>query len=176
MKMIGRMSAGLVVVPATGWFLYLLVFKADATVQSALLAFVGMITAAIFTHRSTKRREVEARHFDAKSKGYGSIVALISEMVATTALGQEPLSNQRLMKSIIEFKKVLLVWSDNEVIQAWENFEKNAASSSGENALLLMDDLLRAMRKDLGRDDSRLPRGALVATMLTAEDRAKLRL
>jgi len=37
--------------------------------------------------------------------------------------------------------------------------------------MLRLDDILRAMRSDLGHDDSALPRGKLVSLILVAEER-----
>ena len=41
------------------------------------------------------------------------------------------------------------------------------------SALMLWDDLLRVMRKDLGKDDSQLERGELVSEILKAGEKHK---
>ena len=51
------------------WFVYALT-QAEPEVQSGILAVVGSISVAIWSHRSAKKREIEARHFAEKRAAY----------------------------------------------------------------------------------------------------------
>ena len=163
--------AAVVLVPGFGWFVYTF-FKADAGFQSAILALIGTVAAGIFAHISAKRREAESRHFEAKRKGYMELINLMMDMVVSTKTNARGPSNKTLLKKMVEFKKVLLIWSDADVIKAWDRFERCAGNLSDPEATFeIWDDLLRAMRKDLGKEDSRLAKGELLALILTAEDK-----
>ena len=163
--------AAVFLVPGFGWFIYAF-FKADAGFQSAILALIGTGAAGIFAHISAKRREAESRHFEAKRQGYMELINLMMDMVVSKKTNARGPSNKTLLKKMIEFKKVLLVWSDADVIKAWDRFERCASNSTDPEATFeIWDDLLRAMRKDLGKEDSRLDKGELMALILVAEDK-----
>ena len=61
---------GILVVTAAagGWFLYSF-FKAEAAIQSGILALIGVAASAIMAHWSAKKREIEARHFAEEARG-----------------------------------------------------------------------------------------------------------
>ena len=153
------------------WFVYAL-SRAEVGIQSAVLALIGVASSAIFAHLSAKKREIEARHFADKREGYKELVDLVFDLMTATKIGKKPPPQQHLMKKILEFKKMLLTWADADFIAAWEKIEQGFELDLAKDpvaALLVWDDLLRAMRKDLGKNDVLLPRGALVSVLLDAE-------
>ena len=81
----------------------------------------------------------------------------------------------KLEKGMLDFKKELMVWGNHEVLQAYRIYEESASDkSSSVDILLTTDELLRAIRKDLGHDDSQLKSGELIAMLIIERDREKL--
>ena len=159
-----------------GWFIYTFL-QADAEYQSGILALIGVVAAGIIAAMSAKKRERDARHFDEKRKGYTEFVDTFMEFFLATQLGKSPPSIAQLAQSFVEFKKLLLIWADADVIKMWNKVESEFAIPNQDPILVLvrLDELLRMMRKDLGKDDSQLEKGELVALMLKAEEKHKVR-
>lgn len=160
------------------WFLYAL-FHASAAIQSGVIAGIGVVTAGIVSHRYATRREIAARHFEKKREAYTGLIDLTFEMLMADKLRKKAPSDQQLLSKIAKFKKDLLTWADADVIETWMEVEaSNLDDLSDENpaqGLLVWDKLLRAMRKDLGKDDSKLAEGDLVALFLNTEGKADLK-
>ncbi len=65
----------------------------------------------------------------------------------------------------ITFTRDLIVWGSPNVIKAYENF-KLGSLTSGTNAVLLVDDILREIRSDLGNSNRGIKRGDLIKLFL----------
>lgn len=167
----------LVGVALFGWFVYAL-WQADVRFQSGVLAVIGVTTAALIAHQSANKREVNARHFSEKRQAYVQFADMVYDLMMSTKTGKRPPNDQQLMKKIIEFKKMLMLWADSDLILAWQKIEDHADDKDLGNdphkAVLMWDDLLRALRKDLGKNDWRLARGRLAATVLNVEGRKEV--
>ena len=158
-----------------GWFIYALIHAGPA-VQSGILAIIGTFTAGILANNSAKKREIEARHFNEKREGYTAFVSTIIETLLAEKLGRNPPSTRQLLEKVIQYKKMLLIWGDADVIKMWNKFEIMGIDNTDNNATLMVwDELLREMRKDLGKDNSQLRKGELVSLILTPEDKDKVK-
>ena len=69
-----------------------------------------------------------------------------------------------------EFKRNLVTWADADVIKTWLQIE-NGLPEDPDEAVALLDKLLRTMRKDLGKNDSELETGELVALLMSPKER-----
>ena len=66
------------------------------------------------------------------------------------------------------------MWGGPEFIEAWNHYElKVDENLSSEGHILEMEKVLRAVRKDLGHNDSTLEFGNLSALLLVAKDKKK---
>ena len=176
-QIIGASLVALVVLGLSGWFIFALA-QTGVGFQSGVLGLIGVATAGIMAHRSATRRDIAARHFETKRAAYTGFIDLTFEMIMADKLNKKTLTEQELMSKIVNFKKDLLTWADADVIKTWmdievSNLEKPSEDNPAET-LLVWDRLLRAIRKDLGKDDSKLKAGDLVALFLNAEGRSDL--
>ena len=64
----------------------------------------------------------------------------------------------------VSFTRDLIVWGNPSVIKAYERFRRGSSSEVG--VLLLLDDILREIRKDLGNSNWGIKRGDLVKLFL----------
>lgn len=160
-----------VLIVAGGWFLNSF-YKADPANQSAILALIGVVGAEIIAHLSAKKREIEARHFSDKRAGYTAFISLLLSTFTAVKAGKN-IPQKELNKKMMEFKQILLIWSDAEVISTWDEFENNLINPPADpaDALLPMGRIIMSMRKDLGKDDSQLTDGDLVSLLLIPEDK-----
>ena len=153
-------------------------WNADPNVRSALVAAIGMFAVGIWSHRQIKKREIEARHFVDKRDAYMKFMDLFFDVMKGQRL-KRPTRGSKLVDDLATIKKYLMVWAGSEMLDAWQKFEAEAESSASSSdptdALLSFDNLLRAIRKDLGHNDTLLAPGSLISMILKSEDKTKLR-
>ena len=165
-----------IVVAAVIMFVVLVVglWNADPNVRSALLAAIGMFLVGIWSHRQIKKREIDARHFVHKRDAYMQFMDLFFKLMRGQRL-KKTTKDSQLVDSLSTIKKHLMIWSGPEMLDAWEKFEdetqESVSNPDPKDVLVRFDNLLRAIRKDLGHDDTLLAPGALVSMILKSEDK-----
>ena len=169
-----RVIVGMLVIVAAISIVGVLVWSlrgADANTRSGVIGFIGMISVALFTHYQTKKREISARHFSDKREGYIKFVDLFFDLTQS-AKANDRMPQKDLVEKLLPFKKALIIWGGPEILGLWNSFEAKANDKqSPEEMMRMLEDILRAIRSDLGHDDSALPYGSLVALILVAEDK-----
>ena len=131
--------------------------------------------AAIIAHLSAKKREIQARLFHEKRNGYKALVDTIAGLMTAPSLGKKRPNDRQIAQKMIEIKKMLMVWADASIIEAWQAMEAAGDSrDEPERMLLHWDGVLRAIRRDLGMSDSQLRAGTLATLLIRASDREKL--
>ena len=169
---------GVVVVATTGlivWFVYALL-QAPASVQSPVIAGAIAAAAAIAANYLAKRREIAARHFDDKRQLFRTFMdVLFGAMMSSIKKGAK--RQQALpMDKLLEIKKLLMIWASAETIKAWsESMEVDRPLDETDiETLIRHERFLRAMRKDLGHNDSALADGELIQLIIRGDDKKKL--
>ena len=115
----------------------------------AIAGLIVTISVAAYAHYATKTREIEARHFQDKRKAYMGFVDLFYDLAKEPAISED-----ELMTRMLQMKKSILIWASPGMVEAWNAFEDGLAA--GDPAVFpdILDDILRAVRKELGHDDS----------------------
>lgn len=57
----------------------------------------------------------------------------------------------------------MVVWGDDEVIQAWATFKKSSDEGAGIQSVIAMEDVLFAIRRSMGHSNKALGRGDLLS-------------
>lgn len=170
-------AAILTVVVFVAWLLWVFVTNinaADSSIKAGLIGIFGALSVGGVAHYQTKKREIVARHFENKREGYTHVINLIFDIIRSVKKGEE-LGEDNILKKIIPFKKALIVWGSPEIIEAWNRFEQiSEKDPSSEMMFEEMENILRAIRKDLGHDDSQLTFGSITKLLIIAEDKEKL--
>ncbi len=174
---------------ATGvFFLFIYFFvNASSDVKAGVIAFSAAVIATLFSHRQTKKREIDARHFEEKRTAYLKFVEIMFETFKDAKIDDDKKakrierkkekSEQQLLSAMIDFTKGLVVGGDPEMVKAWIEFSSYADENSDEpgGMMLATEKLLRAIRKDLGHDDSLLPAGQLLMLILDTDGKRTIR-
>jgi hypothetical protein len=163
-------------------FIWLIIafIRSSFEVQAGILSFIGTVCIATYNHVQTKKREIEARHFNQKRETYMHYINLLFGLIQEQKKGKIAKTNlsQQQMVQMMNFKKELLVWGSPEVIQAYYQFENFCdPESEGEDSiksLLASNKLFKALRKDLGHDDSILGPIDLIGLILKPESKREL--
>jgi len=147
---------------------------ADPGITAAIIAGFVTVIGGIFSHHQIQKREIKARHFIEKKNAYMHFINLVFDVIKAIK-NKSTIPMDKLEKVMLVFKRELIVWADQDVLQAYRKYEEGSSNNSEpEDTLLIIEDLLRAIRKDLGHDDSQLNRGDLIGMLIVAEDRKKL--
>ena len=87
-----------------------------------VLTALAVVLAAMVTHVSTKRREIEARHFEQKRLMYEELLGAYTELLRQniSALGKpkRSLSPQEIAVKLFDLKRKILLWGDRRML-AW---------------------------------------------------------
>jgi hypothetical protein len=167
----------LAAISAGGWLFVDSLLKADPGITAAVIGAIAVMVGGIWSHYSSRRREINSRHFIEKKNAYMRLVDLIFDLFKSVK-GEGEVPESEMMNRLFDFKRELMVWGDGAVIDALSLYETRSADLAGQGdlseSLLVVDDLLRAIRRDLGHNDSGLKRGSLVGLLLISDDREKL--
>lgn len=149
-------------------------YGASDNIKAAIIAFAGVAGVAIYKNSEIRKREINARHFAEKREAYMTIIDIFFELIEAQKK-QKNLSSSQLQKKMTLFKKRMIVWGGCDVIQAWNELEMRVdADSSSRDLVVRMEKILRAIREDLGHDDSLLEFGQLWGLILTVEGKKEL--
>lgn len=136
-----------------------------AIIGSMATVFVG-IAAVIITQRQTKARELEDAHRTRKVEIYNNFLTIVTKVIKSMndQLAAEQVSQTELANSLVDYKREILLWGAPKVIKAQLQYE--AATATGGNVFLAMDNLYRAIREDIGLNNKGLAEFDLIKLFL----------
>ncbi len=143
-----------------------------------MFKFLGDLTKVLVEHNRIRSREVEARLHDDKRRVYLRVLSNWWKLMDRIAAGREQLPK----KDQVEFKAAkqeMMMFAAGNVIELWNEMEQTAGQlaageSGGREEILRFDRIMRAMRQDLGYDDSELAEGQLIALVVRGGDKDSL--
>lgn len=167
----------LAIISVALWLLWIFIQNIEAassSVKASLIGILGVLIAGIITQYYTKKREVNARHYEDQRRVYMQLIDLIYSMAHENKSGKKP-TNKGIESKMIDLSKALMIWGGPEMIKAWNNYRSDSAKSkSPEEGLKKMELILKTIRKDLGHDDSSLNDFDIIGLMLTADAQKEL--
>lgn len=132
-----------------------------------ITAIIGLI-GVMWTQWQSKSRDIAESHRSSKIETYSLFFDIIEEIQRGSKKNQEIniLSDEELQAKFEKLNRGFILWGSDEVIQAWIAFRKN----SSENTLAKIDNVYRAIRKDLGHKDRKLKNLDLIRINLSNPD------
>ncbi len=163
-------------IPFSIFILYkvsLFFINATDEIKATLISVTGVTIAAYVGHWLAQRREIKSRHYTDKVKAYKNILTTLLKILNNSS------DSNYMNKHINEFKEIqkeLLIWADSGVVDAWTcllgkavNIEANARKD-----IYAWEELIKAMRKDLGHNDIAMKKGALLKIILKPDEYHKI--
>lgn len=146
----------------------------NAEIAAAIIATLGTVlagvTAVIISQRWAKHREIAEAHRPQKVELYSTFIKGVMDLVLR--LRDDPqqkakaTADKKIQKFFTDFTTDLILWGGPHVIQTYLRF-RAAGASEYPDVILYMDDVFRAIRRDLGHSNWGLSRGDLVKSFLT---------
>lgn len=134
-------------------------------IGSIATVFGGVLTIAL-TQYYARRKELIEIHKEKKMEMYFEFVDGIMDIMQKQALDGKQLEEGRMIEIAAKFQRRILLWASPGVINSWLKFRTIQESAKGVEMLLNVDQLYRAMRKDLGLSNRMLRKGSLIKSTL----------
>ncbi|MEO0476588.1 MAG: hypothetical protein AAF085_11560 [Planctomycetota bacterium] len=172
-------------------WLHGIISSEDSAVVTTSVAAFATVFASVLTvvlgQRSIKAREITQAHRDAKTELYSNFINQTVDLLKQTRRKDEivkydqqgkPVIDSELERFMFDFHAKLILWGSPSVIQKYLRFraesQKKQKDGSTLNTVLLVDDIFRAMRKDLGGKCWSLERGSFILLFLKEHNLSKL--
>lgn len=122
--------------------------KLDAVIIVALITAIVTIVSGIvskFIDYKQKRSEYLSQK---REEPYAEFINVYYKMQKKVSKHEEYQPDE-MFEDIQKFQKKLMLWGSNRVVKAWIDFRTNTSSDSS-NVLFYMENILYAIRKDMG--------------------------
>jgi hypothetical protein len=137
---------------------------AIAIIAGSLAATASIVSLTISKHLEA-RAAIRQEHRARKSPVYEELIGLFFRVLYAEKLGQQPPTEQELVQAFVPLTQKLMVWASDDVIKAYAAFRRAGLGQPKPSPLDIMrvqEDLFLAIRRDLGHDSRKLPRGTLL--------------
>jgi hypothetical protein len=125
--------------------------------------------AVILSQQRTKTREIAESHRPQKVDLYTRFIKKVMEVMQKYKEDKSEdalIKDTELQKFFQDFTTDLVLWGSSGVVRAYAKFREASEGPGSANIVVVMDDVIRAMRKDLGHSDWFLQRGELIKTFV----------
>lgn len=149
-----------------GWKLLQLLWEVFSQVNPAvgagMLAASATVFVSVISVLVAKRLEYKAtlakEHREKKIPFYEEFVDFVFRIALSEKLGLEPLTEREMIQQAAKFTQNLIVWGADDVIDAWFRFRNKSVNSDGSGVAVMfeIENLLLAIRKDLGHENKGL--------------------
>jgi len=146
-------------------FLLFGISKAPWQVITILIGTAGALI-AVAGNLSIKIREEQRER---KVEVYDKVINLFFSIFLAKPLKLEAKNEQDLAKEIAEITPDLILWASDEVLSKYidlKHFSIKGDPSNPAKSLEIFEQLLLAMRKDLGHQNSNLKKGKILGTFI----------
>lgn len=164
------MAILLVIVGLFAWG-FIEAVQADAAVVGAVATAALGAGGVFWQQRQSEKARLREAHRDRMTPVYHELLKRVWQQA-----GQE---SQEPSEDVAEFMRdlkarQLILGAPREMIQAFNRWEREAKAAQERNdnvaVVFAWEELLRAMRRDLGHNDSGLPQGELLRVFMTDLD------
>lgn len=145
--------------------------KLDSVVLVALITGTVSLIGVLFTSVISKVIDYKQKRRDylnqKREKAYGQFVDMYYKILERSK-NRIDYSNEQMLNDMSEFSKELTLWGSNNVVKKWINFRLNGSKS--DNNIHLVENILFAMRKDMGF--RKMKKGTLLKMIINDYDEA----
>ncbi len=138
-------------------------------VANAIINAITNLGTELKVFNETKKLEIKKLHFKDIKKTYDPFMSVIFEMLDDT---KKP-SQEKLNRVVRKFRQDLIVWGGAESLLVMEKIERanHVMGSQDLNFCMIIDELLFAIRIDLGHSNKGIPKGSMVKALLDVKSK-----
>lgn len=151
----------------------------DARLSAGLITASATVVVAVVSILVSKHLEVKttirARLREKKEPIYKELIDFIFDVTFAQKLGKEMPSETQMIAVMTKTTRDLVIWGSPDVVKAFSNFKRISQVYAGTPALTTklmfgVEDLFKAIRKDLGHGDFLLQRGDILRLYINDVD------
>lgn len=151
---------------------FLVNLKSDVAV--AIVAAASTIVVSVLTLAITKvverRVSIQQELRAKKVPVYESIIEMLFRALYAEKLGQESVSQVELMEFFVKSTEKMTIWGSDELVEAFGRFRSGLKPSEPIMVMFEVEDLMLAIRKDLGHSNRGLKRGSILRMFINDID------
>jgi len=136
----------------------------SSSTKSLLIPAGVSIIVVIISSIWAKKREfkylVERDLRDKKEVSYKKFIDMIFDIAQKTKDGKEPVDSNTMNK-MFDFSKDLTIWGSDEVIKKWSRYRNYHKGTDKKHILLILEDIMFSIRKDMGHKKTLFRRSKL---------------
>ncbi|MDH0447474.1 MULTISPECIES: hypothetical protein [Shewanella] len=147
------------------------IFKSiDPQLSAGIIAASATVLVSVFTVMFSKRQEhkvdIENQIRSKKIPVYEKIIEFIFQITFAEKLGKKQPSEKEMVKFFADTTRDLVIWGSQDMVSAFGDFKVGLAELESNNdpayVLSIVEDLLIALRKDLGHKQKDIKRGDIL--------------
>lgn len=156
----------LIIVGLIIWALFYEIGQAPWQFITILIALVG----TLITFAGNLQIQIRNEQKPKKVEIYDKAIKFFFDSILATKLGQNPKTEDELVKGLAEMTPDLILWASDDVLNLYIKFRQttnnNNMQESSNNAILLFGQMLLAMRKDLGHQNKQMNEVSILGTFV----------
>lgn len=151
----------------------------DARLSAGLITASATVVVAVVSVLVSKHLEVKtsirAQLREKKEPIYKELIDFIFDITFAQKLGKEVPAEEEMIEFLAGTTRDLVIWGSPEVVKAFADFKRVSQLYAGapeltRHLMLGVEDLFKAIRKDLGHGDLRLQRGDILKLYINDVD------
>lgn len=142
----------------------------DAGVAAAIITAIAGILGLLYSQWHTKTKEISEGHRPQKIELYNTFFDIIDHFMRNERESKiEKEIPKALQKQFEKLNRGMIIWASPRVINTWLDFRRGTEGPN-QNTLMLVDPILREIRKDLGNSNWGLGKGDIIRIYLKDVD------
>lgn len=135
---------------------------------TGMVSIIGVVFTSVIAKIIDYRYNVKKYLYDKREKPYEQFISIIYTIMEDT---KKPINEQMTepdkFRMMSDFSKGLTLWGSNKVVKKWLRYRKAAMKdmSPENNSLLLLEDIIYEIRKDVGQR-KRLGKGDVLSIFI----------
>ena len=134
---------------------------------TGMVSIIGVVFTSVIAKIIDYRYNVKKYLYDKREVPYEQFVSIVYTIMEDTKKPiNEQMTDSAKFKMMSEFSKGLTLWGSNKVVKKWLRYRKASLENMNpENSLLLLEDIIYEIRKDVGQR-KRLGKGDVLSIFI----------
>lgn len=163
-------SAGIGIIAITilgliTWALFHEIGQAPWQFITILIALLG----TLITFSSNLQIQIRNEQKPKKTEIYDKVIKFFFDSILATRLGRQPKTQNELVQELADMTPDLILWASDDVLNLYIKFRQVASNNmqdTSRNPILLLGQIVLAMRKDLGHQNNQLNEKSILGTFV----------
>ena len=141
--------------------------RVSVSLVTGVVTVLVAVGSVLVSKHFDRQAEVRAHLRDRKTGTHEKMVGIVHDLSFGRKTCDQPPSEQELVRKMAEIVRELMIWGSDDMIQAFHDFRiaslrQAAGTAKALDTLFAVEDLLLAIRKDLGHKNKNITRGKIL--------------